>query len=760
MNRMVMRFDDSDPGLTPQRHPRRAPEVDVTAALSAMWRHKALMLFSILTALALGVVYIVITPSTYRAAVQVMIVDEITVAADGRPSTLGQNEVMLESAQKLLESQALALTVVQDLNLHEVEAFTTPAQSPVAQAVRQVRGMIADLIPAGQEPQTSSPPDDRAQQIAAADALRQAIVVRREGRSSAFSIRYESTDPALAAAVVNAYGAAFFSDQLIGNVDASARVLDWLRDRLLVIQENSTEAMLRVEEFRARHGLLTVAGDPLAVQTISQLTTDLSAALVELARTRALSSIYAELREMEPIQFVESGAASAHIPDGEFSVSEQRILTLLQRLNEVERQNGPDHIEAVQLRTRIEAEGAALQREMQRMHDRSLNAVRTLETQVSNLRASIAEMSAENLELSQARVQLQGFERQAEIFDTLNQTYLQRLKDLEQTQTFPVTNVRVLSEAEVPKAQIAPRKAVVLALMLVLGAFVGAILSILRARKQSVIRTQDDVQDVSMRPFFGYLPVVAGEDMPEAGTDTHRLRDTGQGAEQETFDYAFTALASPRSQYTETLRNVRVAYETAAKDRPGYVLGVASIRPGEGKSSVAANLAALAAASGRSVLLVDGDLRTSGLSRRLGLLSGVGLREVLHEGTDWRQALRSEAGTGLTVLPSSFAPDDPSAGDIAASPAFRNILNDARQHFDLMIIDLAPLGPVSDARALQPVMDGMVAVLEWGTIHKDHFRSTLSANPGLSQKLLGTVLNKTNMKKLKRYTKFDPHEGY
>lgn len=394
------------------------------------------------------------------------------------------------------------------------------------------------------------------------------------------------------------------------------------------------------------------------------------------------------------------------------------------------------------------------------MHDRSLNAVRTLETQVSNLRASIAEMSAENLELSQARVQLQGFERQAEIFDTLNQTYLQRLKDLEQTQTFPVTNVRVLSEAEVPKAQIAPRKAVVLALMLVLGAFVGAILSILRARKQSVIRTQDDVQDVSMRPFFGYLPVVAGEDMPEAGTDTLGLRGTGQGAGQETFDYAFTALASPRSQYTETLRNVRVAYETAAKDRPGYVLGVASIRPGEGKSSVAANLAALAAASGRKVLLVDGDLRTSGLSRRLGLLSGVGLREVLHEGADWRQALRSEAGTGLTVLPSSFAPDDPSAGDIAASPAFRNILNDARQHFDLMIIDLAPLGPVSDARALQPVMDGMVAVLEWGTIHKDHFRSTLSANPGLSQKLLGTVLNKTNMKKLKRYTKFDPHEGY
>jgi polysaccharide biosynthesis transport protein len=762
VNRMVMRFDDSDPGLTPAPRPQRsAPEIDLTAALSAMWHHKALMLGAMVTALVLGVVYIVITPSTYRAMVQVMIVDEITPTADGRPSTLGQNEVMLESAQKLLESQALALAVVQELNLHEVEAFTSPPQSPIVQGVQQLRSMVAGLIPSGEGAQTGDgAASERGQRIAAADALRQAVVVRREGRSSAFSIRYDSTDPALAAAVVNAYGAAFVSDQVIGNVNASTRVLDWLRDRLLIIQENSTEAMLQVEEFRARHGLLTVAGDSLTVQTISQLTTDLAAALVELARTRALSSVYAELRELEPIQFVESGAASTHIPDGEFSISEQRILTLLQRLNEVERAHGPDHVEAQQLRQRIEAEGLALQREMQRMHDRSLNAVRTLETQVSNLRASIAEISAENLELSQARVQLQGFERQAEIFDTLNQSYLQRLKDLEQTQTFPVTNVRVLSEADIPKAQVAPRKAIILGLMLVLGAFAGGVLALLRASRNRVIRTQDDVQDISMRPFFGYLPLLSKAEMPEPDTSIFSPLEPGQNGRQGEFEYPFPALVAPRSHFTETLRHIRVGVETAAKDRPGYVLGIASIRPGEGKSTVAANLAALAAAAGRSVLLVDADLRSSGLSRRLGQATGTGLREVLQDRADWQEALRREAGTGLHLLPSTFAADDDTAGDQAASPAFRNILNVARQHFDLTIIDLAPLGPVSDARALQPVMDGMVAVLEWGAMQKEELRSILTANPGLSQKLLGSVLNKTDMKNLGRFTKYDPHQGY
>jgi polysaccharide biosynthesis transport protein len=761
---MVMHFDDSNPAMTPMAHPQQTPtEFDLSAALTAVWRHKLLVIAAILTALLLGVLYIIVTPGTYRAFVQVMIVDEIEGTTTGRPSALGQNEVMLESAQKVLESQTLALAVVNDLDLHRTPAFIAPAQSPITRALRDLRGAVASLIPAQADPDSAStaPPGEQQERMAAADALREAIVVRREGRSSAFSIRYESTDPTLAAAVVNAYGQAFVADQLIGNVEASARVLDWLRDRLGVIQQSSSEATLKVEEFRARHGLLTVAGDPLTVQTISQLTTDLASAIVELARTRAQSSLYAQLQALDPVQFVESGAASARIPDAAFSENEDRILNLLRRQEQVERQRGPDHVEAVQLRSLIETEGAALQRKMQRMYETSLNEVRTLETQVNMLRSSIDEISAENLELSKARVDLQALERQAETYDALNETYLLRLQDLEQTQTFPVTNVRLLSEAEIPKDQVAPRKAVILALMLVLGGIVGALLALRRDSRKRVIRTRDDVQEVIMRPFFGYLPLLTNHEMQQpAAPVASALRPDDGDIPGDAFEYPFAVLSSPRSHYTETLRNIRVAYEASARNKPGYVLGVASVRPGEGKTTVAANLAALVAASGRSVLLVDGDIRTSGISRMFGQSMGIGLREVLFGGAIWQDALRHEASTGFAFLPSTFATDEPGAGEIAATPAFRTILNEARQHYDLTIIDLPPLGPVSDARALQPVLDGAVMVLEWGRMNKVLLRSTLSSDPAFYQKILGTVLNRTNMRALEKYTKIDPHEGY
>ena len=765
MNRMVLRFDDSDPGMTPApRRPVTGPGFDIGTALMTVWRHKTIMLATTAAALALGVVYITLTPRSYRAAIQVMIVDEVAGASGGftRPSTLGQNEVMLESAQKVLESQTLALAVVQDLALHDMAAFTAPEGSVIGAAVQRMRGIAATLLPgagAAADP-VDIAPDDGQRRMAAADTLREAIDVRREGRSSAFSIRYETTDAALAADIVNAYGRAFVSDQLIGNVEASALVLDWLRDRLLIIQENSTDATLKVEEFRARNGLLTVSGETLTVQTISQLTTDLAAAIVALAQARSLSSIYAELRDMDPVRFVESGAAGVRIPEGDISASEQRLLTLLQRREAVERQHGPDHVEVAQLRAAIAAEGLALQREMQRMHESSLNAVRALDIQVEMLRASIAEMSAENVELARARVALLGLERQAEIFDALNETYLLRLKDLEQTQTFPVTNVRVLSVADIPEDQVAPRKSIVLALMLVLGAMLGGALSIWQSHRDRFIRTKADLQRISGRPFFGYLPPLARNRADKATSPQPRTEGTdGNDGPQQGFAHHFPALASPHSDFTETLRNIRVVCDAASTTGQGFVLGVASVGPGKGKTTLAANLAALVAASGASVLLVDADVRSAGLSRMMGQTMGQGLREVLVGRVAWRATLRTEATTGMQVLPSSFAPDDPLALEMITDPGFAGVIAEARGQYALTIIDLPPLDTAPDADAVLVGLDAVVIALEWGRTDKALFRSILSAHPVLYEKFIGTVLNKSNRTTQDRDTPADPHEG-
>jgi succinoglycan biosynthesis transport protein ExoP len=768
---MLVQIKDSDPGIMPSPNApsgpaRKGAVIDLTAVLGAVLRQKRIVLIAMGVALALGLLHVVTAPRVYMAATEVMIGDDVPGVSSGfnRPSGAAQDEVMLESALRVLQSQNLALAVVTDLELHKNEVFMDPPQSLPRSIVQGLRGLVAAVLPGGEtDPQDGLSPEqaDLNQRMEAAETLRESIEVRREGRSSVFLIRYSSSDPELVAAVINAYGEAFVSDQLIGNVEASARVLDWLQERLFVIQDNSTQAALRAEEYRARSGLETIAGEPITVQTIAQLKTDEAAATVELARLRALSKVYDDLRQLELAAFIQSGAAGALVQDAEFSAGQERLLGLQRRLDEVERRFGPDHIEVVQLRERIDMEGRALQREMQRLYDATQNAVRALETEIGILRSSIDEISEQNLDLATSRVELRALERQAEIYEALNEAYLLRLKDLEQTQTFPVTNVRVLSMADVPSSPVGPRKSLILGFMLVLGATAGVGLALWRERVQRFIRTREDLEAASGLPFLGYLPMLNVEETDGATEPETAVKPTrGGDAPRKAFKHEFAALKNPRSQFAETLRAIRIAVEASGASRTGYVLGVVSIRPGEGKTTTAANLAALAAVSGRSVLLVDADVRTSALSRKLRQSMGLGLRDVLTGRAALDGALRRETNTKLHFLPFTSSSSEVATGDLVGVQEFRTLMNEVRRRYDLTVIDLAPLGPVPDARALAPVLDGLVMVLEWGKVSGELLQDICSVDPVLYDKLIGIALNKTDMKALSRYSRAAPFEEY
>ena len=763
MNKMLLRFNDSDPSMTPAATPTAAArEIHVSTIIAAVMKHKLLTTVAVVAALGVGVIYLQTTPPLYRAAAEVMIGEEIPgVTGMQNRGGLAQDEILLESAQRVLTSQQIALAVVDNLALHQTEAFISPPQPLLASAIQGLRGAISSGPTATIDPDLTEEELDLMVRMTAADALRENIDIRREGRSAVFSIRYASTDPALAAAVVNAYGRAIVSDQMIGNVDASARVLEWLQARLSVIQDSAMAAALNAEEFRAANGLLAVSGEAITLQTIAQLNADLGDANVQLARLRAQNTIYAELRALDPALYVQAGAPAVGTPDVGFTAGQQRLLGLVRRAEQVESRFGPDHPEVVQLRDQIAMEGRSLQRELEPLHETSLYAARALETEVAILRDSIAEAAGENLRLAQAQVELRALERQAEVFDALNETYLLRLKDLEQTQTFPVTNVRVLSVTDVPENAFAPRKSIVLAMMLILGLIAGTVIALIRDSKGKFISSKEDLRNSSGKPFLGYLPSLTADELEGAVLPMDRERRLDLTPDnRDTFRFPFPALRFPLSHFTETLRNIRVYSDAATKTETGFVLGVISVRAAEGKSTVAANLAALVASSGRSVLLIDADLRTSGLSRMLHKAMGVGLREVLLGRADWKGAVRQEASTGLHLLPSTFPSNDPIAGDLAGSPEFRDVIRDASKSYSLTVVDLSPLGPVSDARALLPVIDGLIMVVEWNKMSRDLLEEVLTRDPVLYDKILGVAFNKTDMQAITQHGSIEEQERY
>jgi polysaccharide biosynthesis transport protein len=121
--------------------------------------------------------------------------------------------------------------------------------------------------------------------------------------------------------------------------------------------------------------------------------------------------------------------------------------------------------------------------------------------------------------------------------------------------------------------------------------------------------------------------------------------------------------------------------------------------------------------------------------------------------------LRMEPESRLQILPCIFAADDPRVAEGLSSATLHSLLQSSNQSFDYIVIDLPPIGPVVNARSMAPAIDSFIFVVEWGTTSRGAVRAALATEHLIKEKLLGVILNKVDMKKLKAYEHFDS-DGY
>jgi succinoglycan biosynthesis transport protein ExoP len=223
-------------------------------------------------------------------------------------------------------------------------------------------------------------------------------------------------------------------------------------------------------------------------------------------------------------------------------------------------------------------------------------------------------------------------------------------------------------------------------------------------------------------------------------------------------DLTYKVLDDPFSHFSEGLRSVKTALDIMALTRPVQCIGMISALPGEGKSTVAINLANVLAGGGRSTLLIDADLRNPELSRRLSPDAKSGLLEVMANMMPLSQATRVVSDEGLCFLPAVMRQRIANSGDLLGSERMQAVLSAARPKFDQLLVDLPPLGPVSDARAISPLIDAFILVVNWGQTRFDVIEEALAHFGIASDKIVGIVLNKVNFHELRNMDAFS--QGY
>lgn len=279
----------------------------------------------------------------------------------------------------------------------------------------------------------------------------------------------------------------------------------------------------------------------------------------------------------------------------------------------------------------------------------------------------------------------------------------------------PIAGVRLVEEAKAAAAPISPKTTRNIALGAAVGLLLGIAFAVLRDRLDNTIKTRARLEAASKSALVGSIPF-----------------------DKAFKDNAVVPFGGGHSPSAEAFRELRTNLQFLEVDHPPRVIVVTSAVPTEGKTTVAVNLALALAEAGHQVALVEGDLRRPRVSKYLGLIGAVGFSTVLAGQASLRDVLQPTKFEGLQALASGPIPPNPS--ELLGSETARQVISDLHGMFDFVIIDGAPLLPVTDSAVLTAHSDGALVVARYGHTSEAEVSRAVENLEKIGARVLGAVL--------------------
>lgn len=562
----------------------------------------------------------------------------------------------------------------------------------------------------------------------AIDRVQERLEVRRRGGDvDVVDVRYRSADRRLARDLPNALVAAFMADRLRAQRAQAHGTAEFLRGQIarVSVQLDAAEDALR--GFREGSGGVRPEMQAGAVvQNSAQLRAERDALAAESSALAALLRGGGGQRELVAFpSLLRNQAVSSLLTS--LSAVEDRRTELLARRNAAD-----PEVQLLSARAReIERQLGALARSYQQ----------GLAGQAAALDAALARSEGRLRTLPAREVRLARLEREAGVLGEVYSQMQARLKEAELGEAAGDPTVRLLDAAVLAREPVVPRPAAYLALALAIGLLGGISAAALREYADRSVHSRVDITRATGLPVLALIPRAR----PPKRRLLARRRTAGS-----------TALARPahllvregRTAVAEAYDRLQVNLAFSRPREPVRVVTVTSPSAGEGKTTSAVNLAVTLARRGRSVVLVDGDLRCGMIASAFGLPLHPGLSEVLTGQAGLAQVLRLvrvDETTELHVLVGGHIPPDPAR--LLGSGDLRELLGRLRGSFDLVVVDAPPANLVTDAALLGAAGDGVLIVARSGSTSADELREAAEHLGSVGAVVLGVVLNDVDFRR-------------
>lgn len=687
------------PGITKGGEP-------LLSQLLAIWRRRKWLIIGCAGgAVLLGLVLTLLVTPKYMASTTIEIQREgsnaISVSNNDTKTNFVDQE-FYETQYGLLRSEALAKRVVVNLRLQDNPHFF------------EMYGAPSNWIVDGAIAPGASTRDARIN--TAASILLDNFSINAERLSRLVELRFTSPDPALSKQIVDAWAQAFIRTTLDRRFDATSYARQYLEQRLQQLRGKIDESERQLVGYARREGIVNVpvtssgtgsegGGErSLIAENLSTLNAELASATAD--RIRAESRLNTA-----------NGQSAEALQNTAISTLRQQRSQLASDYARLMVQFQPDYPPAQAIQRQIVQMDRAIAAEEQRVsgtlrqnYQASLTREQDLERRVNALKSGV-------LDFRQRSIQYNIIQRDADTNRQLYDALLQRYKEIGIAGGVGVNNISVVDPAELPKRPSSPRLFLNLALALLGGLALGAMAALLLEQLEQGISDPKLVETMLGVPLLGTIP----------RTDVENV---------------VSELQNPKSVLYEAYLSLQTTLSFATDHGVPQTLSVTSTQPGEGKSTTSYALARLLARTGRSVVLIDGDMRSPSVHHELGIRNEVGLSAYLSSNAVLAAIVQPTDMEKLSVVTAGLQP--PSAPELLASDRFTQMLTELRERFDHVVIDAPPVMGLADAPIVGGHVEGMIFVIQSHVTHQNMVRVALERLETANVTVFGAVMTKYN----------------
>ncbi len=581
--------------------------LDLAGLIRILRRRLPLIAMTVAGVLSLAVAYILLTTPTYTSSAKILVDprQKHTVGTEVVPSGLGENFgesfALVDSQVKVILSDAVLRPVAHAQHLASDPEFGGGAPGLLGRIGELAANIFGDSSDSAAH---TDNPGDRALKT-----LAKQTKVSRDDQTYVIEIEVSSTDAVKSARIAQAIAVSYLEDQSEDKVETTKRVSALMDGQLATLRQRLQQAESSVQEFRAAHNLQEAEGELIDTRQLKGLNEQLMAAKAEVAQSDAkYQQVQGLLRDGVDPEMIGDAVASGTITRlrEQYAMAARKEAMLSANLL-------PSHPQLIQAHSEVQSVRRLIRDEVERIADAIKLENETAKRRLADAEAALVASRQKADTNDSARIRLRELEREAETTRSVYESFLSRIKEMNEAQRIYTPDARIISPAAIPERPSWPRRSLILALALVFGCALGGSLALTAEHLDRRIYT-----GAQLLVSTGLKSLVSIPSLNASGGLSGTL--LGQRSRRASFyDMVLEILeGGTRSGFrAAVLRLLTCLVDFDTSGQPRVVLLTSSLS-GEGKSALALSLAVAAASTGMRTLLVDANTADPALTNLIG----------------------------------------------------------------------------------------------------------------------------------------------